>query len=208
VVGRAVSPAVFSHQSLFQQPARGDINLRILSLASVAAYFTAFVRPVVVKAPFGKSMLILAPHQDDEAIGCGGALVLQLRTGNDAATVMLQDGGDGHEELGMSRRALTELRNEESRKAATAIGVDPPIFLDHARLAESVPQASEQVRDIIMQRKPDAAFVPFVLDAHTDHHWTNYILAEALKGIDQQRQRNDRTADFRCGAKPRRDESS
>jgi hypothetical protein len=169
---------------LFLNPTLRDVDRRMLSLASVADYFTAFVRPVVVTAPFGKSMLILAPHQDDEAIGCGGALVLQVRTGNAAAIVLLQDGADGHEELGMSRQALTELRNEESRRAAAAVGVDTPVFFGHARLAESVPQASEQVRGIIRERKADAVFVPFVLDAHPDHRWANYILAEALKGID------------------------
>jgi hypothetical protein len=169
---------------LFLNSTLSDINLRMLSLASVADYFTAFVRPVVVTAPFGKSMLVLAPHQDDEAIGCGGALVLQLRTGNAAAIVMLQDGADGHDELGMSRRELTELRNEESRRAAAAIGADPPVFLGHAILAESLPQSAAQVRGIIVQRKVDAVFVPFVLDAHHDHRWANYILAEALKDVD------------------------
>lgn len=169
---------------LFLNATLGDVDRRMLALASATDYFAGFVRPVPTKAPFGKSMLILAPHQDDEAIGCGGALVLQLRTGNGAAIVLMQDGADGHEELGMSRQALTELRNEESRKAAAAVGVDPPVFLGYASLAENARQASEQVRGIIRQRKADAVFVPFVLDAHPDHRWANYILAEALKGID------------------------
>jgi LmbE family N-acetylglucosaminyl deacetylase len=169
---------------LFLNAALRDIDHRMLALASVTDYFAGFVRPVPIQAPFGKSMLILAPHQDDEAIGCGGALVLQLRTGNAAAIVLLQDGADGHEELGMSRQALTELRNEESRRAAAVVGADPPVFLGHARLAESVPQASEEVRGIITERKTDAVFVPFVFDAHPDHRSANYILSEALKSID------------------------
>lgn len=170
---------------LFLNATLGDINLRMLTLASVTDYFTAFVRPVVVKAPFGKSMLIVAPHQDDEVIGCGGALVLQLRSGNAAAVVVLQDGADGHNEVGMSRHALMEMRNEESRRSAATIGMAPPRFLNHARLAESVPQASEEVRGIIVEREIDAVFVPFVLDAHPDHHSANYILAEALKSVSR-----------------------
>jgi hypothetical protein len=61
---------------LFLNSTLGDINLRMLSIASVADYFTAFVRPVVVTAPFGKSMLVLAPHQDDNS------LILLYRRGN------------------------------------------------------------------------------------------------------------------------------
>jgi len=169
---------------LFLNATLGDVDRRMLALASATDYFAGFVRPVPIKAPFGKSMLILAPHQDDEAIGCGGALILQLRAGNAASIILLQDGADGHEELGMSRQALTELRNEESRRAAAVVGADPPVFLGHARLAESVPQASEEVRGIITERKTDAVFVPFVFDAHPDHRSANYILSEALKSID------------------------
>ena len=172
-----------SRFKLFLNATFGDINLRMLTLASVTDYFTAFVRPVVVRAPFGKSMLVVAPHQDDEVIGCGGALVLQVHSGNAAAVVMLNDGADGHDEIGMSRRTLMELRNEESRRAAAAIGLDPPRFLNHARLAESIQQASEEVRCTIFERKIDALFVPFVLDAHPDHRTANYIVAEALKGV-------------------------
>jgi len=169
---------------LFLNATLGDVDRRMLELASVTDYFAGFVRPLPIKAPFGKSMLILAPHQDDEAIGCGGALVLQLRTGHAAAIVLLQDGADGHDELGMSRQALTELRNEESRRAAAAVGANTPMFLGHAGLAESVTQASQQVRGIITERRADAIFVPFILDAHPDHRSSNYILAEALKGVD------------------------
>lgn len=183
---RVVFPLLIGRKQfkLFLNATLGDVDRRMLALASATDYFAGFVRPVPIKAPFGKSMLVLAPHQDDEAIGCGGALILQLRTGNAASIVLLQDGADGHDELGMSRQELTKLRNEESRRAAAAVGVEPPVFLDHAVLAESLPQASEQVRGIITQRRADAVFVPFVLDAHPDHRCANYILAEALKGID------------------------
>jgi len=75
------------------------------------------------------------------------------------------------------------LRNEESRKAAAAIGIEAPRFLNHARLEENVAQASEQLRSMIAERKVDALFVPFVMDAHPDHRTACYIVAEALKGI-------------------------
>jgi LmbE family N-acetylglucosaminyl deacetylase len=170
---------------LFLNTTLGDINLRMLALASVTDYFGAFVRPVVIKAPFGKSVLVLAPHQDDEVIGCGGAVVLQVRAGGAAAIVMLQDGADEHNEIGMPRNALMELRNQESRSSAAVIGLEPPRFLNYARLAESVQQASEEVHRIIVEREIDAVFVPFFLDAHPDHRSANYVLTEALKRVSR-----------------------
>jgi LmbE family N-acetylglucosaminyl deacetylase len=183
---RLIFAAIYSRSQfkLYLKASVGDVNLRMLALASESDYFAGFVRPVPIRAPFGKSALVVAPHQDDEAIGCGGVLCLQTRSGNAAAIVMLQDGADGFEATGLTRQQLTELRNEESRQAAKAAGLtEPPLFLNHARLAESVAEAAEQVRAIIAERKVDAIFIPFVLDAHPDHQWANIILAEALKKV-------------------------
>jgi LmbE family N-acetylglucosaminyl deacetylase len=185
---RLVVPLLYSRSrfKLFLNASFEGIHQRMLTLASLADYFSAGIRPVTLKAPFGKSVLVVAPHQDDEAIGCGGALILQVRSGNAAAVVMLQDGADDHAELGMTRQQLMNLRNEESCKAAEAIGMEPPRFLNHASLAAATAQASEQVRAIIDQHRVDAVFVPFVLDAHPDHQTANYILADALKKIPWQ----------------------
>ena len=182
---RLFKPLLFgrSQFKLFLNATLGDINLRMLALASSTDYFSSFVKPVPIRAPFGKSVVVIAPHQDDEAIGCGGALIQQLRAGGAAAVIMLQDGADGHEQLGIGRRELTELRNKESRQAAAAIGLESPVFLDHARLEENISLAAEQVREIILRRKADALFVPFLLDGHVDHRTASYIVAEALREV-------------------------
>ncbi|HWF09153.1 MAG TPA: PIG-L family deacetylase [Bryobacteraceae bacterium] len=169
---------------LFLNAALGDIDLRMLALASEIDYFAGFVRPVPVRAPFGRSVLVVAPHQDDEAIGCGGALLLQVRAGRDAAVVVLQDGADGHEELGMTREQMSAIRNDESRRAASVAGLtDAPVFLNHARLENNVARAAAEMAELIRARKVDAVFVPFALDANFDHRCANEIVAEALRGV-------------------------
>jgi LmbE family N-acetylglucosaminyl deacetylase len=182
---RTATPLLYSRRrfKLFLNASLGDINLRMLALASSTDYFSQFVRPIPIQAPFGNSMLVVAPHQDDEAIGCGGALALQARSGRSAGVVILQDGGDEHEAFGMTRAGLTELRNEESRRASAVLDLPEPIFLNYANLADSVEAATEKLRGVIADRKADAIFVPFVLDAHPDHRTTNYILAKALEQI-------------------------
>lgn len=175
-----------SRFKLFLNASIGDVELRMLALASMTDYFSTFVRPLPVRAPFGKSMLVIAPHQDDEAIGCGGALALQVSTGKSAAVVILQDGADGWEELGMSREAMSEMRNKESCRAADTLGLDPPVFFNYPRLEDSIPEAAGKLRSILHERRADAVFIPFVLDGHPDHRIANYILARALRDIPWQ----------------------
>ena len=184
-VYRTALPLLFARRQfkLFMASSFGDLDLRRQQLASLTDYFANSIRPIPIRAPFGKSMLVLAPHQDDEAIGCGGALALQVRCGNAAAIVILQDGGDGHDELGMSRPALTEMRNAESRCAAAILNLEPPRFLNHARLSENIAQAAGELRGILSERKVDAVFTPFLLDGHADHRTANEILANALREI-------------------------
>ena len=172
-----------SQFKLFLATSLGDLDLRRQQLASLTDYFSSSIRPIPIRAPFGKSMLVVAPHQDDETIGCGGAVALQVRAGKAASIVIVQDGADGHNQFGRTRQAQTEMRNEESRRAAAVLGLEPPRFLNHARLSESVLQAAEELRGILTERKVDAVFTPFLLDGHPDHRTTNEILALALREI-------------------------
>jgi LmbE family N-acetylglucosaminyl deacetylase len=183
---RAALPLLYARSNfkLFLKGTLASSDQRVQQLASVTDYFSNLVRAVPIRAPFGKSMLVVAPHQDDETIGCGGALALQIRSGKSAYIVILQDGADEYQEIGMAREDLSALRNEESWRAAALLAVEPPRFLSHADLAASSQEATEQLRAIILDRKVDAVFTPFMLDGHRDHRTANYILADALKTID------------------------
>ena len=184
---RAILPVLYARTNfkLFLKTSLADYDSRVRQLASVSDYFSGFVRAIPIQAPFGESMLVLAPHQDDETIGCGGALALQVRSGKKACVVMLTDGAEGCEELGMTRPEMASLRDEESRRAAAVIAMEPPVFLGYSDLTASHEVASEAVSQIIADRKVDAVFVPFMLDGHADHRKANYILAAALKNIDR-----------------------
>jgi N-acetylglucosamine malate deacetylase 1 len=159
-----------------------DIDLRLHAMAAATDLFSTGVQPIVIDAPFGDSMLVVAPHQDDEVIGCGGAMALQRQSGRALNVVVLQDGADEHEQAGMTRDALRERRNAESRAAARIIDADVPTFVGSRDLRADAESISALLRDVIENRRVDALFVPFVLDGHPDHRACNAILARALEG--------------------------
>src|SRR5262249_35990772 len=99
-----------------------------------------------------------------------------------ANIVMLTDGAEGHEELGLSREAQMNMRNEESRRAAAVLGLETR-FLNHLRLADSAAQATDELVRVIGEKEVEAVFGPFVLDGDPDHRTANYVLAGALKQI-------------------------
>lgn len=162
-----------------------QLDLRMQALASMTDFYSAAVTPIPITAPFGNSMLVLAPHQDDEVIGCGGALALQALSGKPVLVIILQDGADEHASVSMSREELRQRRNEESRAAARQIGIDEPIFFGLADLRSSIDTAAASLSQIIEDRGVDAVFTPFVLDGHPDHRACNIILAKALTGLSR-----------------------
>lgn len=183
-VYRLIWPILYrqSQFKLFLKASLGDIDLSVQRLASISDYFSGTVMPIPIEAPFGESVLVVAPHQDDETIGCGGAMALQARSGGKVQIVLVQDGADGFEETGMTRSQLVDLRNEESRRAAAVLGLKPR-FLNHTRLRESAPQAIRELAEILITSKVDAVFTPYLLDGHVDHRATNVLVAEALKQV-------------------------
>ena len=184
---RSLLPLIYARTNfkLFLKTTFPELDVRVAQLAAVTDYFSSSIRPIPLRAPFGRSILVVAPHQDDEAIGCRGVLALQVRAGGAASILLMQDGADGHDDLGMSRQELMSLRNDESTRAAAALGLEPPRFLNHANLLADFEKAANEVRSVMKEKQVDSIFVPLFLDGHPDHRTTNYILADALRGLDR-----------------------
>ena len=75
----------------------------------------------------GNVVLALAPHPDDESLGCGGALALHRAAGDPVKVVFVTDGARGDERGEDPRDAYVALRRREAAEACAALGVDDAI---------------------------------------------------------------------------------
>ncbi len=175
-----------SRYRFFMTTSFTDLDARIRQLALATDHLSRMVRPVLVEPPFGRSMLVVAPHQDDELVGCGGTLLRHVAAGGTARVVFVSDGGGEHEEDGLARHESVAIREAEARKVAKAIGIEPPRFLAYESLRwQSVAAVAESLRAEIDSSRPDSLFVPFFLDTSEEHRVVSLAVAEALAGIDR-----------------------
>lgn len=122
------------------------------------------------------SVLVLAPHPDDEVFGCGGALVAHVQRGHRIHVVVLTDGA-----YGRSGDALTEavaVREAESTAAAALLGYATPEFWripDRDLL--SVAPVVARLSAAIQAHQPDLVYAPSLREMHPDH----WHLAAALR---------------------------
>lgn len=141
----------------------------------------AFPRPT--PPPAGKRILVLAPHPDDELLGCGGTLA-QAAASDATTEVLVLYLTDG--ERGSADRAHPEqvarVRREEASRGRTAIGI---AGATHAGFPDGQLQACadsvEWVREAMERFSPDIAMVPAPLDPHPDHRATSAIFAQACQ---------------------------
>lgn len=152
---------------------------------------TAGKRPLPPTAPesvVARRVLVLAPHYDDEVLGCGG-LILQLAAGGaEVVCTFVSDGSGGVEGPpdGLTRDEYSERRRAEADAAAQVLGIDSVehlgshLGLKDGNLISSLDQLTVSIEALIDQHKPDLLLAPSPLEATPDHQATFRALHEAL----------------------------
>ncbi|HEU4619274.1 MAG TPA: PIG-L deacetylase family protein [Gammaproteobacteria bacterium] len=148
-------------------------------------------RSALVFEPGAERVVALAPHMDDETIGCGGTLALHARRGAQVSVVFLTDGRHGSsalatlpaEQRAAGERALVATRKREARAALAKLGLSEPMFLDaeDGALAECA-WAAAGLRAILLEHRPELVYLPFYLEEHRDHRATSRVLLDAVAG--------------------------
>jgi LmbE family N-acetylglucosaminyl deacetylase len=115
------------------------------------------------------NVLVLAPHPDDETLGCGGALCLHSAKGDRVAVVFLTSGELGLKHL--PKEEAWKIREAEARTAAKILGVNELEFLRCRdwELNGDLSQPLDRLRPIIERERPDLIYLPHPLEWHPDH---------------------------------------
>lgn len=130
------------------------------------------------------SALVIAPHPDDESLGCGGTIIRKRRAGADVSIVFMTDGSASHSH-GVAADRLVTLRKTEAVAACEVLGLRRRHvhFLDlkDGRLGEFHERGTEQVAALLELHRPAQVFVPYRRDPQADHRATFRIVLEALE---------------------------
>lgn len=141
----------------------------------------AFLRwkaPLRKFEPLGR-VLIVAPHPDDEVIGCGGLIARLVEEGN-APQIIVMTGGEGsHGKDCADTAAIIKARRGLTRNALSILGVPEQNlheldFKDGGITAES--EQMNRLKDLIDSIKPDTVLVPHWGEGWPDHVNTAKII--------------------------------
>ncbi|HEX5757658.1 MAG TPA: PIG-L family deacetylase [Thermoanaerobaculia bacterium] len=127
-----------------------------------------------------QSALVLAPHYDDEVLGCGG-LLAQLAAGGSVVRVLfLSDGGGGRQEVG-DRDGYRRRRRDEAACACRTLGLAgcDHLSLPDGELALRLEEAERGIRRALLTQRPDLLLAPSPLEVTADHR----AVFAALHGV-------------------------
>lgn len=152
-------------------------------------------RSAMVWEPGAEKVLVLAPHMDDETIGCGGTLVLHAQRGAQITVMFLTDGCNGSSDINAlygedrqrRQQELIEIRTTEARAALHRLGANRMICLDAEDGAlGQCSWAAEKLREVLLKLQPELVYVPFYLEEHPDHRAASRVLLDAVAGTSLQ----------------------
>ena len=127
-------------------------------------------------------VLVLAPHPDDEVIGCGGSMELLKKNDSSIQVVYLSNGiPDKGEEI---KKQILK-RKQEAIELNQYKKFNTPVFFDleTRKIEFNYTEKINELKKIISQIKPNLIFVPFVVDRVNDHQFANKLLYNSLKDI-------------------------
>jgi LmbE family N-acetylglucosaminyl deacetylase len=114
--------------------------------------------------------LVIAPHPDDEILGCGGTMA-RLVADDCPVTIAIVTKGMAPQ---FSEAFVQQIR-AEAKASHNLIGVSDTRYLDlPAAALDTVPatELNATLARLVQDVQPDTIFVPFVGDIHTDHQLT------------------------------------
>ena len=158
---------------MYRDPLRGCLDL--------------LVNPAEI---FQGTVLIAAPHMDDEVLACGGT-VSKLPNKDTIHIVYVTDGMKSPSPIVPWRDSITmdlgEVRMRESKSAMRFLGVPEKnthfLALPEAKLTKYRSELREMLLRLIREIRPDHIFMPFRYDRHPDHLAVNQVItAEHRQG--------------------------
>lgn len=114
-----------------------------------------------------QKILVIAPHMDDETLGCGGTICKHIKSGDSVSVIFVAHRVYNHR----YDNAKNKVEISHALKAKAKLGYKSSLFLDmpDERLDGSVQNIIIALERETDKMSPDTVYLPFRGDNHQDH---------------------------------------
>jgi len=129
-----------------------------------------------------RNVLVVAPHPDDEVLGCAGVIARSIAEGQSVHVCIVTRAVDTVINIDIIERG-----RQEAQAVHTELGVTSTSFLDFpAPLLDTVPQhrISDALRALVAEQQIDTIFIPHGGDIHLDHTIVHHCALVACRPVN------------------------
>jgi len=147
--------------------------------------------PYHLSSPPGERIVVLAPHPDDETLGCGGTIRLLRKSGKKVKVLFLTSGDQADpsnpaSKIHHAEEHITDysiLREREAIKAMKILGVSDYEFLrfPDRKLDIYFESALGRLLEIMKQYAADIIYSPSMIELNPDHRTTAALAMDIQK---------------------------
>lgn len=126
-----------------------------------------------------KKILVVAPHPDDEILGCGGTVIRNIAEGNEVYVCVMTRGC-----MPLFDPERTEANIQDMLSCHQHIGIKKTFFLDFpAAMMERAEryEINGKLLDVVKEVQPDEAYIPHWGDMQKDHQMTAEAAMVAMR---------------------------
>lgn len=154
-----------------------DLAIRVLE----TGFFEKALRPVPLPVETLKSVLVLAPHQDDETLGAGGTLLMARGAGARIDVLFATDGVQAETPYAVSRRDAAIIREGEAANVCASLGAG----IHKLGISNLAPRPARSDVDalagLVRELQPQVIMAPWILDSPAKHRLVNHLLWAAAR---------------------------
>lgn len=124
-------------------------------------------------ASAGRSALVVAPHPDDETLGCGATILRKVAAGSAVTILVATDGRYSQRSAYVTPAELAELRHAEMTEAAARLGLAPHAvrwggFVD-GTLDAHEDELAALIGALLDELRPEELYATCAAEPHPDH---------------------------------------
>jgi len=133
------------------------------------------------------SILVIAPHPDDDVLGAGGTMAAAVQQGRAVFAVYITDGrGSLRMNPAISGEEMAALRKKEAMSALRVLGATGGFFLEKQSqelTGEAQKETEEVLTGILQDVLPQEVFLPAPYERHPTHQRCTQLSIRALRKI-------------------------
>lgn len=132
------------------------------------------------------NIVVIAPHPDDDVIGCGGMVRLHADNEEPVFAVYVTNGAGTPAGRARSKKTIIAIRKEEAVKGLKIVGGIGGIFLGYDSADIKGGRRQDTVRDIfsvLMILRPNKIYVTSPFESHPTHLASTLVTLEAIKMV-------------------------